>query len=192
MEEEITAQDQDQPWLETAGNTSSEESRIQVIKHQLDTSELITIQSMGSGAVVLLVITCLDLNRAFFVCLNDYIDKILLPADPDYVSLGKKVINIPVANEIVRSRKGNPALRFLAKRTKLYSAFQNFNFQYGTLQYFGHAPSSILRQALAVFLQVLNRQQIWKDTEMWKIIEIYRARLEDFDLLLADAGVDKD
>jgi len=189
---ETTAQDQDQPWLETAGNTSSDESRIQVIKHQLDTSELITIQSMGSGAVVLLVITCLDLNRAFFVCLNDYIDKILLPADPGYVSLGKKVINIPVANEIVRSRKGNPALRFLAKRTKLYSAFQKFNFQYGTLQYFGHAPASILRQALAVFLQVLNRQQIWKDTEMWKIIEIYRARLEDFALLLADAGVDED
>ncbi len=102
------------------------------------------------------------------------------------------MINIPVANELVRSRRGNPALRFLPKSIKLYSAFQKFNFQYSTLQYFGHAPASILRQALAVFLQVLNRQQIWKDIEMWGIIEIYRARLEDFALLLADAGVDED
>jgi hypothetical protein len=87
---ETTAQDRDKPWLETAENTSSDESRLQVIKHQLATSELITIQSFGPSAVVLLVITCLDLNRAFFVCLNDYIDNILLPVDPSHVSRGKR------------------------------------------------------------------------------------------------------
>lgn len=189
---ETTAQDQDQPWLETMGNMSTDETRIQVVKHQLETSELVTIQSMGSGAVVLLVIACLDLNRAFFVCLNDYIDKILLPEDPDYASRGSKVINIPVVNELLRSPSGNYALRFLAKRTKLYSAFQKFNYQSATLEYFGHAPSAILRQALSVFVQVLKRQQIWNDTEMWRIIRFYKTRLESFELLLADSGVDKD
>ena len=147
---------------------------------------------MGSGAVVLLVIACLDLSIALFVCLNDYVGKILMPEDPSYVSRGSKVINMPVANELFRNPSGNSALRFLAKRTKLYSEFQKFNFQSATLQYFGHAPSSVLRQALVVFVQVLNRQQIWKDTDMLGIIGVYRARLESFELLLADSGVDND
>lgn len=129
----------------TAGNMSSDELMIQVSKHQHDTNELVSLQSMGSGAVVLLVIACLDLSRAFFVCLNDYVGKILMPEDPSYVSRGSKVINMPVANELFRNPSGNSALRFLAKRTKLYSAFQKFNFQSAALQYFGHAPSSVLR-----------------------------------------------
>jgi len=86
---------------------------IQVSKHQHDTNELVSLQSMGSGAVVLLVIACLDLSRAFFVCLNDYVGKILMPEDPSYVSRGSKVINMPVANELFRNPSGNSALRKL-------------------------------------------------------------------------------
>jgi len=188
---ETAAVDMDQPWIETAGRASTDQASIQVVKHQLETSELVTIQSMGSGAVVLLVVACLDLKRTFFVCLNDYIDKVLLPEDARYASQGSKVINIPVSNEFERTPRGNTALRFLAKRAKLYSAFQKFNFQYGTLQYFGNAPAAILRQSLSVFTEVIKRQQIWSDMEMWGIIGFYRARLEGFEELLADPAIDK-
>lgn len=44
---------------------------IEVIKFQIDTNELATVERMGSGAVVLLVLVTLDLRRVFYVCLND-------------------------------------------------------------------------------------------------------------------------
>jgi len=53
------------------------ETEIQVVKHSLDTSFLQTVHSVGAAVPVLLVLVCIDQERAFFVCLNDYIDKIL-------------------------------------------------------------------------------------------------------------------
>jgi hypothetical protein len=69
---------------------------------------------MGIGVPVLLMISDLAAQRCSFVCLNDYIDKILVPCHLDYKSKGSRTINVPVYNEIGANR-GLVALRWYAK-----------------------------------------------------------------------------
>jgi hypothetical protein len=54
-------------------------AEIDTYRYQLEISELITVERMGIGVPVLLVIADLKVQRCSFVCLNDYIDKILRP-----------------------------------------------------------------------------------------------------------------
>lgn len=185
---------------------SEESMEIEVIPFQLDTDEIMTIQAMGSGAPVLLVLVCLDLNRAFFVCLNDYVEKIIIPEDPAYAARGSKTIYIPVKNEIKNEAVALVPLRFYAKRAKHYAAFVKFLYQRAEvellLQSFrieeedlGHGAEagqdrqprdSRLRAALRHFIGVIRRLPIWQDIEMWATIEQYRLRIEQFEAQLAD------
>jgi hypothetical protein len=57
---------------------------VDTYRFQLETSELMTVERMGIGLPVLLVIADLRAQRCSFVCINDYIDKILVPRHSDY------------------------------------------------------------------------------------------------------------
>ena len=48
---------------------------VEAVAFQLDTDELLTIEAMGSGLSVCVVLVCLDTARVFCVSLTDYIDK---------------------------------------------------------------------------------------------------------------------
>ncbi len=52
-------------------------------RQTLDMEELVTVERMGLGVPVLLVVADLRENRCAFVCLNDYIDRVLVPAHDD-------------------------------------------------------------------------------------------------------------
>ena len=95
----------------------------------LETSELVTVERMGVGLPVLLVIADLTRERCIFVCLNDYIDKILVPRFDDYRDAEYRTVHLPCSND-VSATVGRIALRWYAKRSKLFSAFQRFTFQY--------------------------------------------------------------
>jgi len=73
---------------------------IDTYRFQLETSELVTVERMGIGVPVLLVIADLTAKRCSFVCLNDYIDKILVPRHEDYRVKASRMIHVPVRNEI--------------------------------------------------------------------------------------------
>lgn len=77
-------------------HSTDESLTIEVIKFQIDTDTLLTVETMGPGVPVLLVLVTLDQSRAFFVCLNDLIDKVVIPEDPTYADRGSKVISVPV------------------------------------------------------------------------------------------------
>jgi hypothetical protein len=102
---------------------------IEVAKFQLDISDILTIQSMGIAIPVLLILVDTNTERGFFICLNDYIDKVLIPEDPNYASKGSKTIYIPTANEILDEEDALVALRAYGKRSKMYGAFSLFNYQ---------------------------------------------------------------
>lgn len=57
---------------------------ISVAKLQLDISDILTVQSIGIAIPVLLILVDTKTEKAYFVCLNDYIDKVLIPEDPSY------------------------------------------------------------------------------------------------------------
>ncbi len=91
---------------------------LNTIRYSLETSELVTIERMGVGVPVLLVIADLSTRRCHFVCLNDYIDKILIPRYSDYSAKSSCTLYVPVANEIGGPVSGLDGLRWYAKRPK--------------------------------------------------------------------------
>jgi hypothetical protein len=108
---------------------------LETIRIQIETSELVTVERMGMGVPVLLVVADLADQRCYFVCLNDYIDKILIPRHEDYTRKESRTVHVPNANEVCDERRGAAAIRWYSQRPKLYAAFQRFGYQYVELQY---------------------------------------------------------
>jgi len=142
---------------------------IEVIKFVLNTSELLTIQSMGAAVPVLLFLVDLKDNELYYLCLNDYIDKILLHEDPEYGKKQSKTLLIPKKNKI-NHNDGDTLIpiQFYAKRAKLYSAFTKFYYQRNELTY-NHSPDLILH-----FINIIKKYDFWSKTHMWiPIQEMY-------------------
>jgi hypothetical protein len=143
------------------------DSVLPAFSFQIETSELVTVQRMGAAMPVLLTLVDLYTSRAFFVCLNDYIDKILLPFDENFADQDTKVIHVPKRNEIINTDEGLAPLRFYAKRAKLMAAFAKFRYQQHQLEYVDN--EQLLHQA-AYFARVLLRYDFWSSCEWWRMI----------------------
>lgn len=142
----------------------------------IETSELVTVERMGVGVPVLLVLADLSRKSCSFVCLNDYIDKILIPRHDDYRAKGSRTIHIPVANQVA-GRDGNLALRWYAKRAKFLAAFQRFSYQYNELRHEEHGDWRALAQ---YFATRISHYDFWRDYSMWKWVYVLGAALNKF------------
>ncbi len=103
---------------------------IKVAKFQLEVPELLTVLAMGVAVPVLLVLVDTNTKNAYFVCLNDYIEKVLIPEDPKFHEKGHKTINIPLANLLANNDDNLVPLRAYGKRSKMYGAFGTFHYQH--------------------------------------------------------------
>lgn len=151
-------------------------AKIDTYRFSLEMSELVTVERMGVGVPVLLVIADLVADRCSFVCLNDYIDKILIPRHDNYRDTKHRTVHIPLSNAI-GTEVGVIALRWYAKRAKLLAAFQRFTFQYSELQF---AENGDWRALAAHFAKRISGYDFWDDVEMCPIIEHYRDGLRRF------------
>lgn len=79
---------------------TEEYQEIDVVKFQIDTTELSTIERMSSAIPVLLFIVDINNEDIYFICLNDYIDKVLIPEEPNYYDKDSKTLYIPLENKI--------------------------------------------------------------------------------------------
>lgn len=149
---------------------------IEVYILSLETSELVTVERMGVGLPVLLVIADLSREKCIFVCLNDYVDKILVPRFDDYRDAKSRTIHLPASNDI-STTVGQIALRWYAKRSKLFSAFQRFTYQNSELNWAEHGDWRSLAEH---FAQKIVRYDFWDDVEMCPIIGHYRDGLRRF------------
>lgn len=158
--------------------TKSECFDVQVAKFQLEMSELLTVQSMGVAIPVLLILVDVGTNRAFFICLNDYIDKVLAPEDSSYSMKESKTLYIPLKNEILNCEQSLVALRAYGKRSKMYGAFSKFYYQKKEIEYalgldnfnFVETMESKI-EMVATFVETAIRQDIWSSHEFWKPIQ---------------------
>lgn len=153
------------------------EGYLETIRFSLETSELMTVERMGVGVPVLLVIADISTSKCYFVCLNDYIDKILIPKHADYTTKGSRTIHIPSMNRI-GSSFGEVALRWYGKRPKLYAAFQRFIFQEAELQY--ARDTTKFMQMAHYFASRIENYDFWDDMEMWDMIGYYGSALKEF------------
>jgi len=151
---------------------------INTVCFQLETSELVTVERMGVGVPVLLVVADLSRKECFFVCLNDYIDKILIPRHQNYRDKGTRTIHVPVLNEVGGDAPGQVALRWYAKRPKLFAAFQRFVFQQAELEYSWSSPDAL--PMARYFAERIASYDFWDDTEMWGMIPYYGAAVRRF------------
>lgn len=107
---------------------------IDVVKFSLDTATLLTVQTMGAAVPVLLFLVDLSTKTVFYVCLNDYIEKSVLPYKPSYEEQGSVTIVVPAWNVLDADDFSFAYLWFLARRGKFYAAFNTFAYQFHELQ----------------------------------------------------------
>ncbi len=156
-----------------------EVAEISVIRFTIDTNTLATVARMGSAVPVVLILVSLDSGRAFFLCLNDLIDKVLDPEEPDWRMQGSKTISVPERNEITDDPNGIGLtnLRFYSRRGKLHGLFNLVAYQFHEMQLLSELPDP--RATIAGWTRQLLSLEVW-DTPEWIIIIDYQEELTRF------------
>ncbi len=148
---------------------------VEVVKFVIDTPLLYTVQRMGSSPVVLLCLVCIETEDVFYLCLNDYIDKILMPRDGEYTAKKSKTIYIPIRNKIIKgSGHAISVLKFYAKRSKLYSAFLKFHYFNIELKNVNYDDEFLVMNFVKKSLQF----DIWSASSSWGVLNMYLDNLK--------------
>ncbi|GAA1404639.1 hypothetical protein AUR04nite_08420 [Glutamicibacter uratoxydans] len=107
---------------------------INVVKINLETSELLTVETMGAAVPVVLCYVDLSTEDTYYVCLNDYLSKSLLPYKHSYELQGSVTLYLPSWNVLDKDDPSFSYFRLLARRSKFYAAFNTFSYQFRELQ----------------------------------------------------------
>ena len=153
---------------------AGEPIEIEVVKFVLETDLLYTVETMGSAVPVILAVVDLVTENIYFVCLNDYIEKVLIPEDADYSDKGHKTIYIPVTN-LLNSEFGMSALGWYCKRGKLYALFNKIHYQAKELLY---CMDYEITERVEHFLKILMKFDAWSAGEYWGIMDDLRKQAE--------------
>lgn len=154
-----------------------EDDPIDVVAIDIETPEIVTVQRMGASLPLLLFLVDIETSKIYFICLNDYIEKVILPEDPDYSFKKSKRIYIPIKNEITTHPDAILLLEFYAKRPKLFAAFNKFSYQREALDY---VYDDELIERATYFAKILLRYDFWHSKGMiWKPIKDAHQHLEN-------------
>jgi hypothetical protein len=158
-----------------------------------------TVEQLGPAVPVLLILVDIQTERAFFVCLNDYLEKVILPEDPSFFEKGTKQIQIPIQNEILPRDINLVPLRTYGKRAKMYGAFTRFAFQKRKLKEQEVWPTSIRRhpeshdlEMIRVFTESALRQDVWRGHDFWEPMQWSLNELTDVQQNIATGIEGKD
>ncbi len=157
---------------------------IDAVKFVIETPELYTVERMSNAVPVLLFVVDVNNDCIYYICLNDYIDKVLVPYDPQYYEKGTKTIFIPKENVIKCEDDINPLLLY-SKRAKLYAFFNKVNYQSSEFEYLDNER---MLNLYPHFINILLRFDVWGIGNEWHIMEIYRKKL----LLFKEMGCTRD
>ncbi len=151
---------------------------IDVIKFSIDTNELFTVHRMGSTIPVILFVVDVNNDKIYFVCLNDYIDKVILPQTPNFFSLEQetKTIFIPKTNLISNDLQTLNPLFFYSKRPKFYSLFNKIGYQKNELNF---CNEEILIERCQYYAELLLRFDVWENS-VWPILSHFKKVLNQF------------
>lgn len=137
---------------------------IDVIAYPLDANEIHTVMSMGTSVPVVLFLADLSSSNIYFICLTDYIEKIILPQNNLQNHTSSVTIYIPVENNITRPEVITH-LAFLARRAKFIGAFNKFNYQKSEIE-FSDSEEMILR-----FISIIKSYDFWDAQPLWPILK---------------------
>lgn len=103
---------------------------IELVSFSLEVNELLTVEAMGAAVPALLCVADLDAATVHYVCLNDYIAKVLLPSNPEYTDQERVTVYLPGWNVLDPNDISFAYLWLLARRAKYYAAFNQFVYQH--------------------------------------------------------------
>ena len=185
----------------------SEYAEIDVVKYVLDTNSIFTIQTLGGSVSVLLFLVDIETENVYFVCVNDYIDKIILPKNPKYTEQESYTITIPTLNNLVNKEISNNALKFYGKRAKLLSAFSKFSYQKNELSYFlgikdfpiityreeleknkTVAQNEEVIEQVLYFIEQIEELDIWEHEE-WQVLPLAKIEIKELKKYLQSKDV---
>lgn len=146
----------------------------EVIRYVIDVDLLATVERMGGAVPVLLSVVDINEKEAYFICLNDYIEKVLVPENPNFYSQEKVTVYIPIENKI-NTDIGKKIIEWYGKRAKLYAFFNKVNYQLKELEYHTNLDYVELTNH---FLKILSRLDIWSETENLPIFQIQKQEIE--------------
>lgn len=140
---------------------------MEVVKYSIDRDLLTAIERMGSAVPVLLCVVDIINRDAYCVCLNDYIEKVLIPQKADYYNQKTVVIDIPIKN-YVNTDAGKHIIEWYGKRAKLYAFFNKVHYQLKELQY---CSSLEYKNLSDHFLKILCRLDIWSAVDYFPALK---------------------
>jgi hypothetical protein len=149
---------------------------IDVVKFSIDTALLATVEKMGSAVPVVLVVVDVINRDAYFVCLNDYIEKIIIPCKPKYTEQESLVINIPISNKLEIGKDIVP-IKWYAKRAKLFALFSKANYQRSELDYIDDMN---LLNDIQHFAKIIRRFDAWSASKYFFALKIVQDELDYF------------
>ena len=155
----------------------SEYCTLEVVQYSIDTDLLSTIERMGSAVPVLLCVVDTIKRDAYCVCLNDYIEKVLIPENPEYRSQKTVTIKIPIEN-CVSKGEGIHLIEWYGKRAKLYAFFNQVHYQVEELNY---ASDWEYEKLTNHFLKILCRLDVWSAGDYFPALRLVK---EDIDYYL--------
>ena len=162
--------------VEKSYENSSNYKEIEVVKFNIETSLLSTVERMGSAVPVLMTIVDIIEKNVYYVCLNDYIEKVIVPVNPNYSNQKSLTINIPV-NNVIRNTDGVLPINWYAKRAKLFSLFNKANYQNNELKYIYDED---LQNYILHFANVIRRLDAWSAPKYFYALKAVEQELDYF------------
>ena len=167
---------------------------LDVVKFPIDTDLLYTVLMLGTSVCVLLFVVDLATRTTYFLCLNDYIEKYLLPSNPRFLEQETVTLYIPTLN-VLGDDMGERALTFYSKRGKFLSAFSKFQYQRFELEYlfappcwslescaeFDAADAVAFAGAISVvqyFIQQIEQLDIW-GFSAWPLMTLMKSQVDE-------------
>ena len=146
---------------------------IDVVKFVIDTDLLATVEKMGSAVPVILAVVDINTEDVYCLCLNDYLEKVLVPDDPNYREQGTKTVYIPTENNL--KSIGMKLIEWYGKRAKLYAFFNKIHAQAEDLKY---CNACELEDEVRHFLDIILRSDVWSACDYFPALELAKTEID--------------
>ncbi|MBZ9686813.1 DUF4365 domain-containing protein [Clostridium estertheticum] len=170
----VTASIKEHPDFVEKGDIQHVNKR-KVISFSIETALLSLVERMGSAVPVLLIVVDVGNSKGYFVCLNDYIEKVIIQNGINYNNQKELTIHIPLENEL--NEESIQVLRMYAKRAKLSALLNTLHAKAQNMLYI--ADDDLVHQTYN-FFQSIKDCDAWNARKYLNTIELTKSNIDYF------------
>ncbi|RYE59680.1 MAG: DUF4365 domain-containing protein [Sphingobacteriales bacterium] len=156
----------------------SEYIDLKVAKYKFDTNSIYSIHSIGSSVCILLFYVDIENKDVYFMNMNDYIEKLLVPKNKNYGDQQSITIKIPALNNLKNQQISISALEFYGKRAKLLAAFSKFSYQKNELGY----VMGFMTWPVKTYRSEIEKDFNYSSDEVYNLTKLFIRQIEDLEI----------